>query len=123
MDSILNDLHMQEGLSGGKNGGFDLYIMNNNVKLSKRCKLEYEIQKFLKVVVINQKQQKKKKQNNFIRTIWTHHSPINIGPKISMIGANSLSNYYDQFIFLDDDVKSPRNMVKNMVQFIMMIVV
>lgn len=115
LDSILNDLHMQEGLSGDKNGGFDLYIMNNNVKLSKRCKLEYEIQKFLKVVVKNQKQQKKKKQKNFIRTIWTHHSPINIGPKISMIGANSLSNYYDQFIFLDDDVKSPRNMVKNMV--------
>ena len=89
---------------------FDLYIMNNNNKISQRCKLEYEIQKFLKVVI-----KKSSKTKSSIRSLWTHHSPVNIGPKISMIGANSLSHLYDRFIFLDDDTKSAPNMVKNMV--------
>jgi hypothetical protein len=110
LKNILGDLHNQTPSGDEGDNTFDLYIMNNNNKISQRCKLEYEIQKFLKVVI-----KKSSKTKSSIRSLWTHHSPVNIGPKISMIGANSLSHLYDRFIFLDDDTKSAPNMVKNMV--------
>ena len=112
LKSILSDLHNQISTGMDNDEGFDLYIMNNNAKNSQRCKMEYEIQKFLTKVI----KKRKHKSKNQIRTIWTHHSPVNVGPKISIIGANSLSHFYERFIFLDDDVKSSKNMVKNMVQ-------
>ena len=109
LQSILNDLIRQDTRNSN---GFDLYIINNNVKQSQRCRLEYEVQKFLKTRVYKGSH----KHNDMpILSIWTHHSPVNVGPMLSFVAANSLANYYNNFIFLDDDVKSPSNMVKNMV--------
>ena len=108
LQSILNDLIRQDTKNSN---GFDLYIVNNNVKQSQRCRLEYEVQKFLKT---RAHKGSRKDHDMPILSIWTHHSPVNVGPMLSFVAANSLANYYNNFIFLDDDVKSPSNMVKNM---------
>ena len=53
----------------------------------------------------------KKKERHSFNTIWVHHSPVNIGPKLSYIGAFAIADKFKNIIFLDDDVASPKNMI------------
>ena len=86
---------------------FDLFFMNNNAAASPRCRVEYEIQSFLRKF-------RRKKRTASFQSIWTHHSPTNIGPMLSYVGAHALAKKFDRFIMLDDDVASPPNMVEQM---------
>ena len=100
LGSILNDLRVQTA-------PVDLFIMNNNVAYKSRCRIEYEVQKFLRKVF-------KKNLSHSFNSIWVHHSPVNIGPKLSYIGATAIAGNFNQIIFLDDDVASPANMIESM---------
>ena len=40
---------------------------------------------------------------NAIRSLWIHHSPVNIGPPGAYVLANTVAPLYDHLMFLDDD--------------------
>ena len=93
----------------GQDAPVDVYIWNNNVSPKARCGMEKAARALIYRAV-------KSGKVNAIRSLWIHHSPVNIGPPGAYVLANTVAPLYDHLMFLDDDSASTGSMVSTFVE-------